>query len=232
LIPGAATLEFSTRITETVAEGSPVARKPRVSTRDVSVQQLKQLVRAYRDAAGISTNGVNQMIASEGSNGAGTGLRNEVWGFVEAADPGWLPDTVLKRIFADEIAGYKWVPRPTHGSAAAAAPAITAAPPAPLGWVATFSPIWGWLYRNNTGAALTISPTDAVDVERTQDEGESDATGQGGAGGRMGTQLATSRSRSTEESPAYAPQRRRQRADGPSGAAAASAGQEDSMDTV
>ena len=237
VIPGAAVLEYSTRITETVAgkRGSPVVRKPRVNTQNVSVKNLKELVTEYRKAADEPIDGVNKMIASEGSNGAGTGLRNEVWGFVKAQDPGWLPNAVLKKIFADEIAGFHWVPKPAGGSAAAAAPdaaaAAAAAPVAPPGWVATYSPTWArWMFRNNTGVALTVSPADTVDAGSTQEEREGEGGESGGRAGAGaptgGTQLAArpGRSRSAQGSPVDAPNRRRRRGGGADGAAA------DSMD--
>ena len=223
VIPGAAVLEYSTRITETLAGGSPVVRKPRVKTENVSVKNLKQLVMAYRKAAGMSTDGVNKMIASEGSHGVGTGLRNEIWRFVRDQDPGWLTNADLKKIFADEIAGFQWVPKPAGGSAAAAAAPAAPAPTAPAGWVAMYSPTWAqWLFRNNTGDALTVSPADTASAGSTQDEEEGEGGGRGRAGVPTGTQLAArpSRSRSTQESPREAPRRQRQRGDGAAASAA------------
>ena len=154
---------------------------------------LKQLVTAYREAAGEPTTGVASMIASEGSNGVGSGLRNELWRWVQGP-PGWLPDDTLKTIFADQIAGYNWIPLPRAGRCLAPAPPSTAA-----GWVTVWSQAWNtWLHRNSQGIALTVSPA-AV----SQDENE---------GGAQLTQLdgRSIRSRSNE-SPREAPLRGRPR---------------------
>eukprot|EP01043_Picozoa_sp_COSAG02_P056910 COSAG02_NODE_6824_length_3341_cov_32.448489_3_plen_203_part_00 len=163
----------------------------------IDVHTLKQLISAYREAAGESTDGVASMIASEGSNGVGSGLRNELWRRVQGS-PGWLSDDILKTIFADQIAGFTWVSRPASGASAAS---TASTPPTAAGWVAVWSRAWNtYLHRNSQGVALTVSPAGAEDRE--------------GSAPQL-TQLQQprpTRSRSTDDSPRGAPLRGRPRA--------------------
>jgi hypothetical protein len=143
------------------------------------------------------------MIASEGQNGVGTGLRNELWMRVQSGSPQWLPDSTLKQVLADVIGGYTWVPRPAAAvvagaAASAAAAAAPATPTSAPGWVTVWSDSWRtWLHRNNAGIALTVNPA------------ESAAGGGADEPQRTGTQLGPHARSHSSASPRDAPPRSR-----------------------
>ena len=194
-LPGVAALCFRTQTTETVGDAAPVRRKPRIICQDIGVTQLRQLVRAFREQAGVDTAGVSAMIAGEGSNGVGTGLRNELWRWAAEAH---LPDSLLQQILQDDVTGFDWVTCSPPASARTA-PAATPQNTAP-GWVATWSARLGsYLYRNSSGVASTVNPVETSSSE-VDTEGPQTTTQ---------VQRAT-RSRSNTDSPRDAPPRARQ----------------------